>query len=113
MQKEENNDNNKKTTTEKKNKKKTKQKHRKRKKVNREQVYVFFFKFRSNVLVARTCRKVIKKSTKCKYTERPCQQINTSIILAKNALMFEHKQTRYRKPEGGLLGVDIVVLNTH
>ena len=62
----------------------------KERKVKREQVHVSFLKFQSNVLVSRTCRKVIKKSTKCKYTERPCQQINTSIILAKNALMFEH-----------------------
>ena len=37
----------------------------------------------------------------------------TSIILANNALMFEHKQTRYRKPQGGLLGVDIFDLNAH
>ena len=47
-----------------------------------------------DIFVAITCRKVIKKSTKhnhaCKYTEKPCQQVNTSIILAKNALMFEH-----------------------
>ena len=47
-----------------------------------------------DIFLAITCRKVIKKSTEhnhaCKYTERLCQQVNTSIILAKNALMFEH-----------------------
>ena len=47
-----------------------------------------------DIFIAITCRKVTKKSTKhnhaCKYTERPCQQVNTSIIVAKNALMFEH-----------------------
>ena len=67
------------------------QKTGKEKKVKREQVHVSFFKFQIQRFSCKNLQKSdIKKSTKCKYTERPCQQINTSIILAKNALMFKH-----------------------
>ena len=59
-------------------------------KKSREQVHVSIFKFQIQRFSCKNLQKSDKKGTKCKYTERPCQQINTSIILAKNALMFKH-----------------------
>ena len=80
MQKEENNNNN-------NNNKKT---GKEQKEVKREQVHVSILKFQIQRFSWKNLQKSDKKRTKCKYTERPCQQINTSIILAKNALMFKH-----------------------
>ena len=90
---------NKKKQTGKEKKGKVRERERDCKRLPGKSFFVFFFF--SFILIqhfgCKNLQKSDKKSTKhnhaCKYTERPCQQTNTSnisIILAKNVLTFEN-----------------------